>query len=1029
MEESNMKTTPVKWSSYTPLVGMLLFVLHSILLGGTTGKIAGKVTDAETGEPLLGVNVIIDGTDLGASTDAEGDYFIVRIPPGVYSVRASMMGYAALNQTEVRVEIDRSVELNFGLTPTILEGELITVEAQREVIKMDVSSSATRAQAEDIVSVPLVRDVTDFLNLTAGVQGMEVRGGGLDQTGFMLDGLDMVDNRSNRPVIAINLSTVQEVSVIKGGFNAEYGNIRSGLINVVTKEGSPSTYHAFVDLRMTPAHKKHNGPSILGPDNYWTRPFLDEDVCWVGTARGDWSREKKDQNQMFTGWEKQSNRLRDDEDPSNDKTPEELRDLFLWENALEGSGELGQRELQYAHRPDWQGEVSLSGPVPGIGRALGNLSFLASYRQQYEMFPVPRLYRSGYTEENAQLKLTSRISRSMKLNLDFIHGKILTAHRVSGGAEPNDDDWYRSGDEMLDNIGRGFVQQIPEMGMPFNVYRNMLGMTFDHVLSPKTFYAVRFSRVDIKNRLTSWSVADRDTVVGSNRGRYIGDEWIDERPWGQLRDVGILKTIGLGDFHSVLAYGFEDSSEVTTYNTRFDFTSQLNKHNQLKTGVSLTVDHLRTNMFLDFGPQMAGLAFAGNRRKSEHSPIRVGAYIQDQLEYEGMIANLGIRLDYSNPNTDWYDLDTYDNWFRKEYRDTFIDDAPKEPAAESKVKISPRLGMSHPIGEASKIFFNYGHFYSMPMSVDMYRVGSTEAWQGVTYLANPNLNPPRTIAYELGFEYNIANMFLVSLVGYYKDVTEQTGEVRYVGFDEGVDYTTVQNNHYADIRGFELSIEKRFGQWVTGWFNYNYMVETSGLLGFSEYYESPIRFAQMVDPHQERPLARPFARANIDLRTPVEFGPRIGGVKPLADWQLGWLVSWVSGEWISWNPNDPNSDEVQENLLQNVQTKAHWDVDLRLSKTIRVGGSNIRFFADVVNAFNIQNLNMDSFVDQYDYQDYMESLKLPMYDDPEYADWESGDDKVGDVSGKKKDHILMPDLDHLWFLNPRHIWFGLQFEF
>jgi hypothetical protein len=88
---------------------MLLFICQGVVLAGTTGKIAGKVTDAETGEPLLGANVIIDGTDLGASTDAEGDYFVLRVPPGTYSVRASMMGYTIMNQTGVRVEVDRSV--------------------------------------------------------------------------------------------------------------------------------------------------------------------------------------------------------------------------------------------------------------------------------------------------------------------------------------------------------------------------------------------------------------------------------------------------------------------------------------------------------------------------------------------------------------------------------------------------------------------------------------------------------------------------------------------------------------------------------------------------------------------------------------------------------------------------------------------------------------------------------------------------------------------------------------------------------
>jgi outer membrane receptor protein involved in Fe transport len=904
------------------------------------------------------------------------------------------------------------------------------VEAEREVIKMDVSSTQTRAQAEDIANVPLVTDVTDFLNLTAGVQDMEIRGGGLDQLGFMVDGLEMMDNRSNRPVIAINLSSVKEVSVIKGGFNAEYGNIRSGLINVVTKEGSPTRYHGTVDFRITPAYQKHSGSSITSGDIYGYRPYVDEDVAMVGTRKG-WEREEQDQNLYFDGWNKYAS-----QNPG--KTAEEWRDMFLWEHALEGSGELGQREAKYAHKPDQHSEVSLSGPVPIVGKLLGNMSFFASYRSEFEMFPIPRLYRSAFTEENSQLKLTSRISRSMKLNIDLLYGEVHTVNRNSEGEEPIDDDYFTSGNEMLDYLEGGGMQTAVEGGLPFDVYRRMAGLTFDHILSPKTYYSVRVSRISLTNRSSNWFIPERDTTTGSATGRYFGDEWVDERPWGKLRDVGNLWTIGDGAIHAAFGYGLEDSSEVTTYNVKFDFTSQVNKNNQVKAGVLLNVDQLATDMRFNIGKQN----FKANLRKSEHRPVRLGAYVQNRLEFEGMVANLGLRLDYSNPNTKWFDLETYDDWFDKEYRDIFEDEAPRTSVEEKKVRLSPRFGVSHPIGEASKIFFNYGHFYSMPVSADMYRIGTTELAQGVTYLADPYIDPPRTVAYELGFERNLFNMYLVSMAGYYRDITSQTGETTYIAKDNQFEYTTPQNDHYEDIRGFELNIEKRFGRWMTGWVNYNYMVQTSGYFGREEVYEDSLVNEQLGlrDPKLERPLARPYARANINFMTPVEFGPKIAGIRLLGDWSMGWLVTWIAGDWISWDPEDPRSFEVEENLLQNIQTKAEWEVDLRISKTIRVGRTNMTLFADIVNVFNIKNLNMDSFDDeQDDYEKYMKSLKLPMYKDEQYDRWEGGDAQVGDVyeympddpkyNTDSDDFIDMPNLDHLWYLNPRHAWFGLTFEF
>jgi hypothetical protein len=1034
-----------------PLITMLLIMCVGILSAGTTGKIAGKVTDAATGQPLAGANVLLEGTILGASTDAEGDYFIIGVEPGVYTIKATWIGYEIMNQTGIGVQADRSITVNFALNQTTLEGEEVTVEGQRQIVKLDVSSSQSVADGEAILSVPMVTDVTDFLNLQAGVEGMNIRGGGLDQTGFMMDGLDMNDNRANRPVIAINLSSVREVSVIRGGFNAEYGNIRSGLINVVTKEGSPTRYHGSVDLRMAPAYQKHSGSSITSGDIYWYRPYVDPDVAFVGTTRGAWSKDKRDQNLSFIGWNKISERRLDDDDPSNDMTPQECYDYFLWEHALEGSGDLGQRELSYADNPDWQGEVSLDGPVPIIGKMLGNMSFFISHRNVYEMFPLPRLYGRAFREQNSQIKLTSRLARSMKLNLLVMINEINSAVRLSGEEDeeemPVEDDYFRSADEMLeDGLMRGGQIEFTAGGYrhPFKVKRNMIGLTFDHVLSPQTFYSVRVSRIDITNRLSTWAIPERDTVAGSPTGHRFGSVWIDERPWGKARGAGNSSTLGDGVMYSTFGYGLEDSSEVTTYNAKFDIISQVDKHNQIKAGLMFNIDFLRTNMWNNFGTIYMDERFAGNKQVSDNQPIRGSAYIQDKLEFEGMIANIGLRLDYSNPNTDWYyfvddsgNVDRYSEWFRDEYRNVFLEQAPKKSPQKSKLILSPRFGISHPIGTDSKIFFNYGHFFSMPISADLYRVSAPEAMAGISYIADPYIDPPRTIAYELGFEYNLFNTFLFSTTWYYKDVTSQTGDVSYTNFDESVEYTTRQSNHYADIRGVEFTLEKRFGRWITGWINYNYMVQTSGYFGRSEYYQDPReqRIQGIVDPKLEQDLAQPVARANINLLSPVEFGPSIAGVKPFADWQLGWLVTYSAGEYITWDPL--NTYELQNNLQRN----SEWNVDLRLSKKLRFGRTNITIFADIVNVFDIKYLNLESFADVNDYNDYMKSLNLDMYKDEQYTSrgYVGGSEVVGDVYKYKPedkkydpdsdDFIDMPNLDHLWYLNPKHIWLGLQFNF
>ncbi len=224
-----------------------LLLCPAMLWAGITGKISGRVADAETGDPLPGANVIIVGTMLGAAADAEGDYFVINIPPGTYNVEATMIGYQGVTMTGVLVSTDNTTPLDFGLNSTAIELETVMVTAEREVISMDQSASVITATAEEIADIPGMIDISDFIALQAGIEGDIIRGGSLDQTAFMMDGLLVVDNRTNQPMMMVNLSAVKEISIIKGGFQAEYGNVRSGLINVVTKGEHISPLNTFWD--------------------------------------------------------------------------------------------------------------------------------------------------------------------------------------------------------------------------------------------------------------------------------------------------------------------------------------------------------------------------------------------------------------------------------------------------------------------------------------------------------------------------------------------------------------------------------------------------------------------------------------------------------------------------------------------------------------------------------------------------------------------------------------------------------------
>ena len=216
-----------------------------------TGKISGRVTDARNGDELPGVNIVVEGTTLGATSDIDGYFTIIGIRPGTYSVRTTYVGYTSKLTQSVRVNLDQTTPLNITMSEEDLSGSEVTVtaEAQRPVVEADVSSSRTNVTAEQIQSTT-ANSISGVVGLQAGSEGLSIRGSGSDELSFNVNGLTLRDERSNAAYTAIPLSSVEEVQVVTGGFNAEYGNVRSGLINVITKEGSRTRYNLDASLRM-----------------------------------------------------------------------------------------------------------------------------------------------------------------------------------------------------------------------------------------------------------------------------------------------------------------------------------------------------------------------------------------------------------------------------------------------------------------------------------------------------------------------------------------------------------------------------------------------------------------------------------------------------------------------------------------------------------------------------------------------------------------------------------------------------------
>jgi outer membrane receptor protein involved in Fe transport len=216
-------------------VWMLLCV--SLALSGTTGKLAGRITDSQTGEPILGANVTLGSTKLGASTDNDGYYHIIEIPPGTYEVTISCIGYKRSDQ-RVMIKVDLTTTLNIPMTPQAVELPEVLVSAERVVIQRDQSSTIQKTNADDLETMP-TNTLTGVLQLQTGVVNtgsLHVRGGRSGEVGYYLDGYRVEDPLFNGQVIEINNRAIQEMELLSGTFNAEYGNALSGIVNIVTKE-------------------------------------------------------------------------------------------------------------------------------------------------------------------------------------------------------------------------------------------------------------------------------------------------------------------------------------------------------------------------------------------------------------------------------------------------------------------------------------------------------------------------------------------------------------------------------------------------------------------------------------------------------------------------------------------------------------------------------------------------------------------------------------------------------------------------
>ena len=977
--------------------------LASAVFAGSTGKIAGKVVDKSTGETLPGANVVIAGTTLGAVTDADGNYFILNVPPGSYAVSASMVGYHKATQANVRVFIDLTTTVNFsgefGLVEATIQLAEITVIAEPPVVQPDISANVANISAADVETLPLT-SVNEVVRLEAGVLAsnngdLSIRGSDLNEIAFSVDGMSMRDGRENEPYSTVSYTSIKEMSVQSGGFNAEYGNVRSGLVNIVTKEGDKRRYNGDVLLRYSGAQRDYFGPLPNHPNGYYWRPFTDPAVKNVGThsPESPWDVYTRQQYSHWPGWNtivrNWANSATDPyhgvgvKDTGADESTLPVGELQVDDAVITELFEWYRRKDLEVRNADFDIDLGFGGPlVPGVSDKLGGLRFFASGKRERRAYMIPRSI-DQYENDWGRVKVTSDIRTNMKLSVEAMAGEEF-------GLNPNQNGFpnmWRGNQEM--GVGSHDAIWANHLHNTLQIQRNNIGLSFSHVLSPRTFYELRVQRMN--SDYLSEKYPERDlTAVEKTIPR--NPDFPAPNPTQQVSEI-TQNHIGLTAapdeyfiknevFVDGMYFGghwanSRDNSEITTWTTRFDITSQRNQVAQFKAGLELIasdydVNHERSEPFFKNN--------AAPKYVWQRTPRQFAAYLQTKLEFNAMIANLGVRWDRWNGGGEWWVYENFSSAFGAKIGKENLEGALEQAPVKTLSYLSPRLGISFPVTADSKLFFNYGHFRQMLNPHNLFLVDEVNTG-AVSRIGNPNHPMPRTINYELGFEQNLFDRYLLRLSGYYKANDDQTNDVRYTNLDQTVSYRLFEPLNYDDIRGFEITLRKRRGKWFGGFVNYTYMQTKGGNYGRDERFENRLSQsnfdATSTRHYQNRPVSRPFGRLALEFYTPRDFGPDVSGFYPFGKWDMSFVGSWRVGQYFNWY--GPEGGAIA-GLTNNIQYKSSRTMDLRLTKQFKMMGVRSMFFLDITNVFNLKHLNRnaaDPAGSDRDWEAYLTSLHLP----------------------------------------------------